>query len=58
MNENEKDQILSELKIRLGMRMKIKLTINKEFECNPEGKRRSVMSHVRIGERIETSSSV
>ncbi|MCH9024463.1 MAG: Gfo/Idh/MocA family oxidoreductase [candidate division Zixibacteria bacterium] len=31
---------------------------NKEFERNPEGKQRPVMSHVRIGERIETSSAV
>jgi len=31
---------------------------NKEFERNPEGKRQPVMSHVRIGEKIETSSSV
>lgn len=58
LDSDEKDRILSELELRLGKRMKIKLTLNKEFERNPEGKRRPVMSHVRIGERIETSSSV
>ena len=58
LDDNEKDRILDELKLRLGKRMKIKLTINKEFERNPEGKRRPVISHVRIGERIETSSAV
>ena len=58
LNEYEKDKILNELTLRLGHKMKIKLTINKKFERNPEGKRRPVISHVRTGERIETSPSV
>lgn len=58
LEENEKVQILSELKLHLGVRMKIKLTINKEFEHNPKGKHRPVISHIRTGERIETSITV
>jgi phenylacetate-CoA ligase len=54
----EKEDIRNELKQRLGNKMKIKLTLNSEFEKNPEGKRRPVISLVKIEEANETDFTV
>ncbi len=51
LNSNEKERILEEMRSRLGNAIKIKLSINAEFERNPQGKRRPVMSHVKVEEK-------
>lgn len=58
LTEMDKEHILNELKTRLGSRIRIKLTINAEFERNPEGKRRPVMSLVKIEEKNETGITI
>ena len=55
---NEKERILDEMRIRLGNIITLKLTVNSEFERNPEGKRRPVMSMVKIEEKHETSIAI
>lgn len=54
----DRDHILGEMNSRLGQSIKLKLTTNSEFERNPEGKRRPVMSYVKIEEKNETSVAV
>jgi len=58
LTAEDKDHILSEMNSRLGQSIKLKLTTNSEFERNPEGKRRPVMSYVKIEEKNETSVAV
>jgi len=55
---NDKEHILEEMRTRLGQSVKIKLTTNSEFERNPEGKRRPVMSYVKVEEKHEASIAV
>ena len=58
LTAEDKDHILSEMNSRLGQSIKLILTTNSEFERNPEGKRRPVMSYVKIEEKNETSVAV
>lgn len=58
LTSEDKEHILKEMGSRLGRSIKIKLTNNAEFERNPEGKRRPVMSYVKIEEQNETSIAV
>jgi phenylacetate-CoA ligase len=47
LSEDEKAEILEQLRLRLGDKIKIKIRLNKEFEKNPQGKRRTVMSKIQ-----------
>ncbi|MGH8016593.1 MAG: phenylacetate--CoA ligase family protein, partial [Candidatus Zixiibacteriota bacterium] len=58
LTTEDKQHVLDEMRTRLGQSVKIKLTTNTEFERNPEGKRRPVLSHVKIEEKHETSIAV
>lgn len=50
LSPTDREDILRELQLRLGQRMKIKISLNSEFMKNPQGKRRPVMSLVKIEE--------
>lgn len=54
----DREHLLKEMRLRLGQSVKVKLVTNSEFERNPEGKRRPVMSHVKIEEKNEASVAV
>jgi len=48
LSDNDKMRILTELKLRLGQKMKITIALNKKLKINPQGKRRPVMSYAGI----------
>ena len=58
LTTEDNEHIMNEMRSRLGKGMTLKLTTNMEFERNPEGKRRPVISHVKIEETNEASIAV
>jgi phenylacetate-CoA ligase len=58
LTAEDREYIFNEMGARLGQSVKLKLTTSSEFERNPEGKRRPVMSYVKVKEENETSITV